>query len=59
MTSRHALIATALQSFSVVVERSQLQFFASAIGEEGTAYVDVRLDDGRVTLSGTARVRVG
>jgi hypothetical protein len=41
MTSRHALIATVLQPFSVVVERSQLQFFASAIGEEDAAYVDV------------------
>nr|BFE55604.1 hypothetical protein GCM10020063_001300 [Dactylosporangium thailandense] len=41
MTLRDALIATELAAFSVVVERSQLQFFAAAIGEDGGVYVDL------------------
>ncbi|GAA1865810.1 hypothetical protein GCM10009836_52730 [Pseudonocardia ailaonensis] len=40
-TLRDALIATELQSFSVAVERSQLRFFAVAIGEQAGVYVDV------------------
>ncbi|GAB7004792.1 hypothetical protein JCM18899A_22650 [Nocardioides sp. AN3] len=41
MTLRDELVATELTSFSIVVERSQLQFFAAAIGEQRGAYVDV------------------
>jgi hypothetical protein len=41
MTLRDELVATELMPFSIVVERSQLQFFAAAIGEHGDAYVDV------------------
>lgn len=41
MTMRDALVATELTPFSIVVERSQLQFFAEAIGEQGEVYVDV------------------
>lgn len=42
MTLRDALLSTELTAFSVGVERSQLQFFAGAIGEQTGVYVDVK-----------------
>lgn len=41
MIDREALLATELEPFSIVAERSQLLFFAATIGETKPEYVDV------------------